>query len=119
MRKDHDALARRPPDDSSVSTSVGKTKHPRSRPSSTRTREIAMGRGLASSSRGRRGKVGQDLIVLAPSLGRSAALAFRHLRFERFRAALTDAQQLVHKHPVQAMLVGLGIGYLLSRTKRM
>ena len=119
MRKDHDALARRPPNGRSVSASVGKTKRSPTRAGSTGNREIALGRGLISSHRGQRGKVGQDLIVLAPSLVRSAALALRHLRIERFRAALADTQQLVYKHPVQAMLVGLGVGYLLARTKRM
>jgi len=116
MHKDHDPLARRPHDERSVSASLGKTKRSRSRTSSPLNRETAVGRGVVSSIRGRRGKVG---VVLAPSLGRGAALAFRHIRIERFRAALADTQQLVRKHPLQAMLVGVGVGYLLSRTKRM
>lgn len=117
MRKDHDRLTRRPPDDRSVSASVRKTKRPRSRTSSTGGKETGRGRGLASSSGGRKGKIAQDLIVLAPSLGRFAAQAFRHIQIDRFCGALADAQQLVRKHPLQALLVGVGVGYLLARTK--
>jgi hypothetical protein len=116
MRKGHDGLTRRPPDDRSVSASVRKTKRPRSRTSSTGDRETGIGRGLVSSSEGRKGRIAQDLIMLAPSLGRFAAQAFRHIQIDRFWGALTDAQQLVRKHPLQAMLVGVGVGYLLART---
>ncbi|TKS58252.1 MAG: hypothetical protein EWM73_03585 [Nitrospira sp.] len=59
----------------------------------------------------------QDVTVLAPNLGRIAAQAFRHVRIGRFRTAFADAQQLVRKHPLQAVLVGVGLGYILSRTK--
>ena len=114
MSKEHDRLARKPSDEHSASASVRKTKRPRSRTGSTGDRETAAGRGLVSSTADRRGKGAQDLTVLAPNLGRIAAQAFRHMRF---RAALADAQQLVRKHPLQAVLVGVGLGYLLSRTK--
>lgn len=116
MSKDHDRLARKPPDEHSGSASVRKTKRPRSRTGSTGDRETPAGRGLVTSSAGRRGKGVQDLTVPTPNLGRIAAQAFRHMRIERFRSALADAQQLVRKHPLQAVLVGVGLGYLLSRT---
>ena len=117
MSKDHGRLARKHPDEHSASASVRKTKRPRSRIGSTGDREPTTGRGLVSSTAERRGEVAQDLTVLAPNLGRIAAQAFQHMRLERFRAALVDAQQLVRKHPLQAVLVGVGLGYLLSRTK--
>jgi hypothetical protein len=117
MNKDHDRLARKPPDEQSASTSDRKTKRPRSRTGSTGDMETVPGRGLVPSTADRPGKVAQDLTVLASNLGRIAAQAFQHMRIERFRAALADAQQLVRKHPLQAVLVGVGLGYLLSRTK--
>ncbi len=117
MSKDHDRLARKPPDEDSASTSVRKTIRPKSRAGSRRKRETTTRRVLVSSTTDRHGKVAQDLTGLAPNLGRFAAQAFRHMRIERFRAALADAQQLVRKHPLQAVLVGVGLGYLLSRTK--
>lgn len=113
MSKDHDRLALRPPDVRSVSATLRKTKRPRSRTSSTGDKETATGRKRVSSSR----KVPQDLTVLTPTMGRIAAQAFRHIRIERFRAVLADAQQLVRKYPTQAMLIGVGLGYLLSRAK--
>lgn len=113
MSKDHDRLALRPPDVRSVSATLRKTKRPRTRTSSTGDKETATGRKRVSSSR----KVPQDLTVLAPTMGRIAAQAFRHIRIERFRAVLADAQQLVRKYPTQAMLIGVGLGYLLSRAK--
>ncbi len=113
MSKDHDRLALRPPDVRSVSTTLRKTKRPRNRTSSTGDKETATGRKRVSSSR----NVPQDPTVLAPTMGRIAARAFRHIRIERFRAVLVDAQQLVRKYPTQAMLIGVGLGYLLSRAK--
>ena len=117
MSKNHDRLARRPPDERSASASVSKTTRPRSRTGFRQGLETATGRGFVSSSANRRGRSAQGLTGLAPSLGRIAAQAFRHIRIERVRAALADAQQLVRKHPLQAVLVGVGFGYLLSRTK--
>lgn len=117
MSKDHNRLARKPPDEHPSSTSIHKTKRPRSRAGFTGDRETPAGRGLVSSTADRRGEGVQDLTVPAPNLGRIAAQAFRHMRIERFKAALADAQQLVRKHPLQAVLVGVGLGYLLSRTK--
>jgi ElaB/YqjD/DUF883 family membrane-anchored ribosome-binding protein len=117
MSEDHDRLARRPPDERPASASVHKPRRPRSRAGSTGGREAGTGRGLVSPAEDLRGRFTQDLTLLAPSLGRIAAQAFRHVRIGSFRAALADAQQLVRKHPLQAVLVGVGLGYLLSRTK--
>ena len=113
MSKDHDRLALRPPDVPSVSATLRKTKRPRSRTSSTGDKDTATGHKRVSSSR----KVPQNLTVLAPTMDRIAAQAFRHIRIERLRAVLADAQQLVRKDPTQAMLIGVGLGYLLSRAK--
>lgn len=117
MSEDHGRLARKPPDEHSASAFVRKTKRPRSRIGSTGDRELTTGRGLVSSTADRRGEVAQDLTVLVRTWGRVAAQAFRHVRIKRFRAAVVDAQQLVRKYPLQAVLVGVGLGYLLSRTK--
>lgn len=116
MGTDHDRLARKPPDEHSGFASIRKTKRPRSRTGSTGDRETPASRGIVTSTADRRGKSVQDLAVPAPNLGRFAAQAFRHMRIERFGAALADAQQLVRKHLLQAVLVGVGLGYLLSRT---
>ena len=56
-------------------------------------------------------------VRLASGLGCVAAQALWHVRIERFGAAVADARQLVRKHPLQAVLVGVGLGYLLSRAK--
>ena len=110
MNKEFDRLARKPPAGHSASASVSKTKRPRSRTGSTGDR-------LVSSTADRQGHITQDLTGLALNLGRIAAQTFRHMRVERFRSALTNSQQLVRKHPLQTVLVGVGLGYLLSRTK--
>lgn len=117
MSKDHDRLARRPSTERSASASVRKPKRSRSRAGSTADRETTTGRGLASPTADRRGGCAQSLTLLASGLGRGAAQAFLHVRLGRFRIAFADAQQLVRKHPLQAVLVGVGLGYILSRTK--
>lgn len=117
MSKDHDRVARKPPVARTASSSVRKTTRLTSRNGTTWGRETATPHGLVSSTTDRRGKVTQGVAVLAPKLGRIAAQVFRNMRIERFRAALADAQQLVRKYPLQAVLVGMGLGYFLSRTK--
>jgi hypothetical protein len=43
------------------------------------------------------------------------AQVFLQVRISRFRAAFADAQLLVRKHPLQLVLVGVGLGYLFAR----
>lgn len=107
--------ARRTPGKRSASTSVRKPKRPLSRTASPTDRETAKGRGLVSPARNRHRVTAQDLTVLASGLGRALAQVFLHMRISRFRAAFADAQQLVRKHPLQLVLVGVGLGYLFAR----
>ena len=58
----------------------------------------------------------QDPSPLVSSRG-WVAEALRHIRSESFKAVLENAQHLVRKYPLQAVLVGVGLGFLLSRTK--
>ena len=115
MSKDHGRLAedyREQP----AATSVRRPKRGRVTRFHGRL-ENGEGRRPMSPDGDRRRGLAQDLPLLASGLGRVATQPFRHVRIGRFRAALADAQQLVCKHPLQAVLVGVGLGYLLSRTK--
>ena len=117
MGKDHGRLAKRLTGERSAAPSVRRPKRGRGQPGSTADREQTTGRRLVSSDADRRRGLTQDLSRLASGLGRIAARAFRHIRIGRFSAPLADMHQLVCKHPLQAVLVGLGVGYFLSRTK--
>ena len=116
MSKDCSSLAKRLTGERPAAIAVRRPKRGRSEPGSLIDREPATGRRLASLTGDRRGGT-QDLCPLASGLGRLAAQAFRHVRFERFSAALADTHKLVCTHPLQAVLVGVGLGYLLSRIK--
>lgn len=117
MSKDQARRTRRSTGERSAHVSVRRPKRARSQPDPTANREMATGRGLASLAADRRGGLAQDLTLLSSALALVVASAFRHVRIWRFRAALAGAQQLVCKHPLRAVLIGVGLGYLLSRTK--
>ena len=78
---------------------------------------VATGRRLVSPATDRRRGLTQDLDLLAAGLGRIAAQALRQVRIGRISAAWENTRQLVCKHPLQTVLVGVGLGYFLSRTK--
>ena len=61
------------------------------------------------------GRLARRISGEQPGLGRVVAQVFRHVRIRRFRAASADARQVVTRHPLQAVLVGVGLGYLLAR----
>jgi hypothetical protein len=111
----HNGNARRPPGKRSASASAREPKRQLSRTASPTDRETATGRGLVSPITDRHRVPAQDLTFLASDLGQVVAQVFLHVRISRFRAAFADAQQLVRKHPLQAVLVGVGLGYLFSR----
>jgi hypothetical protein len=62
----------------------------------------------------RGGKLVQKIRPLPFGLG-LVAEALRHMSNERFKVFFGNTQQLVQKHPLQAIFVGVGLGYLLSR----
>ena len=74
-------------------------------------------RRLASSSADSRGGLAGGLTLLASGLGRLATQARWQVRGGRQRGMVASARQLVRKHPLRAVLLGAGLGYLLSRTK--
>lgn len=117
MSNDPGRFARRLPGEQPAAASVRRPKRGRGQAGSTADKKTATGLRPVSPDADRRRGLAQDLPLLASGLGRVATQAFRHVRIGRFRAALADAQQLVCKHPLQAVLVGVGLGYLLSRTK--
>ena len=115
MSKDDGCLTRRVTGERSSTAPVRRPMGGRSQPPTGR--ETQMDRRVASPTGARRRGVGQNLTLLAADLGRVAAQAVRHVRIRRFSAALADTHQLICKHPLQAVLVGTALGYLLSRTK--
>ena len=117
MSKDHGRLAKRLTGERSAAPSVRRPRRGRDQPGSTADREPTTGRRLAPPDADRRRGLTQDLNLLAAGLGRIAAQAFRQVRIGRFSEAWADTRQLVCKHPLQAVLVGVGLGYFLSRTK--
>jgi hypothetical protein len=116
MNKDHGRTTRRSTGERSAATSARRPKRGLSQPGSTANRETGTDRGLASPTADRRGGHTQDPSPLVSGRGWIAE-ALRHMRSERFKAVLKNAQQLVRKYPLQAVLVGVGLGFLLSRTK--
>jgi hypothetical protein len=117
MSKDHGRLAKRLTGERSAAPSVRRLKRGRSQPGSTADTKTATGRRLVSPDTDRCRGLTQDLNLLAAGLGRIAAQAFWQVRIGRFSAAWADTRQLVCKHPLQAVLVGVGLGYFISRTK--
>ncbi len=108
---------RRSPGEPSAAASDRRLKRARNQAGATAEKETATSRRLVSPTVDRRGGLAQDLTRLASGLGRVAAQALWHVRSGTLRGALVDARQLVRKHPLQAVLVGVGLGYVLSRTK--
>ncbi len=113
----HIGKARKPLSKRSVSASAGKPKRPRSRTASPTDRQTATGPGLLSLITERHRGPAQELTFLASGLGQVVAQVVRHVGISRLRATFADALQLVRTHPLQAVLAGVGLGYLLSRTK--
>ena len=74
-------------------------------------------RRLAYSSADSRSGLLGGLTLLALELGRLATHARWQVRRGRLRGIVENARQLVSKHPLRAVLLGAGLGYLLSRTK--
>ena len=117
MSKDHGRLPKRLTGERSAAVGIRRPKRGRSQPGSTPDSKRATGRRLVSPATDRRRGLTQDLDLLAAGLGRIAAQALRQVRIGRFSAAWENTRQLVCKHPLQAVLVGVGLGYFLSRTK--
>jgi hypothetical protein len=117
VSKDQGRRMRRSPGEQSAPASVSRPRRAQSQAGSTAERETTTGRRLASPTVDRGGGLAQDLTRLASGLGRVAAQALWQMRIGRFRAAVADARQLVRRHPLQAVLVGVGLGYFLSRAK--
>jgi hypothetical protein len=117
MSKDHGRLPKRLIGERSAAVAISRPKRGRSQPGSTADSKTATGRRLVSPDTDRRRGLTQDLNLLAAGLGRIAAQAFRQVRIGRFSAPLADIHQLVCKYPLRAVLVGVGLGYFLSRTK--
>ena len=115
MSKDDACLPRRVTGERSSTATVRRPMGGRSQ--APTGRETQTDRRVASPTEARRRGVGQNLTLLAADLGRVAAQTVRHVRIGRFSAALADTHQLVCKHPLQTVLVGVVLGYLLSRTK--
>jgi hypothetical protein len=60
------------------------------------------------------GKLVQNVRPLPFGLGRVAE-ALPYMRNEQFKVFFENTRQLIQKYPLQAMFVGVGLGYLLSR----
>jgi len=117
MSKDHGRLPKRLIGERSAAVAISRPKRGRSQPGSTADSKTVTGRRSVSPDTDRRRGLTQDLNLLAAGLGRIAAQAFRQVRIGRFSAPLADIHQLVCKYPLRAVLVGVGLGYFLSRTK--
>ena len=117
MAKPQDHSVRRMPVETSTGGSVRRSKHTRSVPGTVTGKKTARGTRSSSITPNRRGKHPQEAAPLVSGLGR-VAKAIRHVPSGPFKAAMGNAQHLVYKYPFQAMLVGVGLGYLLRRTQK-
>jgi hypothetical protein len=117
MAKAQDQSVRRMPVEPSTGGSVRRSRNARSQPDSLTGKKSARGHRLSSGTPNRREKHQQGANPLVLGLGRVAE-TIRHVPSKRFKAALENAQHLVYRYPLQAMLVGVGLGYLLRRDKR-
>jgi len=117
MNKDDGRLMRKSMAKRVVAPSVHRSKRIR-RHDSVGRKETATGRELAPPAlKLRRGLIPSLSPFLAPGLGQVVAQALRHGRIGQVKAVLANAHRLVSKYPLQAVLIGIGLGYLLSRTK--
>ena len=117
MAKPQDHSVRRMPVEPSTGGSVRRSKHTRSVPGTVTGKKTARGTRSSSITPNRRGKHPQEVAPLVSGVVRVVE-AIRHVPSGTFKTALGNAQHLVYKYPLQAMLVGVGLGYLLRRTKR-
>ena len=117
MNKDDGRLVRRSMAKRVVAPSDHGLKRVR-RHASVGRKETATGRELVPPAlKRRRGLIPSLSLFFAPGLGQVVAQALRHGRIRQVKAVLADAHRLVSKYPLQAVCIGVGLGYLLSRTK--
>ena len=117
MAKGRDHSVKKMPLEPSLGESVRRSKHTRSVPDTLTGKKTARRPRLSPVTPHRREKYLKQPNLLVSGLGRVTE-AIRHVPAGRFKAALGNAQYLVYKYPLQAMLVGVGLGYLLRRGKR-
>ena len=119
MSKEQGSSKRRSSGERSGPASVRRPKRELSRAGSTKDRDTDTDRRHARSTAGSRGGLAQDDTVPASGLERVVAETPRYVDKGRLRGGLENARQLVRKRPLQAVLLGIGLGYLLSRLKVM
>jgi|GEM_PF-1464966 len=97
---------RKPSERRPASPAVRQTKRTPNLAASMPDRKTALDRRPASSPPDVRG-------------GRSAlAQVLRHMRSGKLSEGVSYANELIRKHPLQAVLIGMGLQFIFSRTRR-
>jgi|SRR6185503_211407 len=113
MTKSPGRRPRRTPVERSVTPSLRRPNRGQSQPSSIAIREMVNPRLLSPTAK-QGGKPVRNVKPLPFGLGR-VAKTLPHFRSEQFKVLFENTRQLARKYPLQAMFVGVGLGYLLSR----
>jgi hypothetical protein len=108
---------RKPSDKRPASASVRQSKRVPHQAASMTDKKTAVDRRLSSSTSHVRGGHVQDFTLRASGLGRGVAQVLRHVRSGKLSGGVTYANELIRKHPLQAVLIGLGLRFLFSRTR--